>query len=423
MEPASSTATLAIGTGLSANVDPRLAAEQVCEQALGMLRGADGARAATVDLAVVFVSGGHIQDFELVADTIRETLQPGTLIGVSAEGIVGDGVELERQTGVSLFAGALPGVSLHPFTYRDLPHVKDEDPEALAQTAAAMGARRDLRATLFFADPFSVPAASAIEAMVNSRRTVEGLKRAPILGGMASGSTKPGGNVLILDDKVMRSGGVGVSLRGDVDVDAVVSQGCRPIGRPLVVTGAQRNVIRTLGGARAVDVLRDIVTGLEPEDRELLPNGVYMGRVINEYKARFGRGDFLIRGVLGVDQKSGAIAVGDVVRTGQTIQFHLRDAKTASEDLALLLAAQQLQHPPVGGLLFTCNGRGVKLFGEPHHDARLVTRKLARDDGTPMPLAGFFAAGEIGPIGDRSFLHGHTASLALFRPRRRTHGD
>src|SRR5690606_12382301 len=159
----------------------------------------------------------------------------------------------------------------------------------------------------------SVPAASAIEAMVNSRRTVEGLKRAPILGGMASGSTKPGGNVLILDDKVMRSGGVGVSLRGDVDVDAVVSQGCRPIGRPLVVTGAQRNVIRTLGGARAVDVLRDIVTGLEPEDRELLPNGVYMGRVINEYKARFGRGDFLIRGVLGVDQKSGAIAVGDVV--------------------------------------------------------------------------------------------------------------
>lgn len=423
---------MAIGTGLSANVDPRLAAEQVCEQALGHRSEASGQEAPAtpsklrtghVDLAIVFASGAHVEEFDQVADTIRQSLQPGVLLGISSEGVVGDGAELERQTGVSLFAASLPGVSLHPFTYRDLPHIKDGDAEALAQTAAAIGARRDLRATLFFADPFSVPAASAVEGMAHSRRTIEGLKRAPILGGMASGSSKPGGNVLVLDDKVMRTGGIGVSLRGDVDVDAVVSQGCRPIGKPLVVTSAQRNVLRTLGGQRAVDVLRDIVTGLDPEDRELLPNGVYMGRVINEYKARFGRGDFLIRGVLGVDQKSGAIAVGDVVRTGQTIQFHLRDARTASEDLGLLLAAQQLQHPPVGGLLFTCNGRGARLFGEPHHDARMISRTLGQDDGTPMPLAGFFAAGEIGPIGDESFLHGHTASLALFRPRRRVHGE
>lgn len=417
MERTSAASTLAIGTGLSANVDPRLAGEQVCEQAL------ESTRTGQVDLAILFASGAHIEDFETVAETIRQTLRPGTLVGVSAEGVVGGGAELERQTGVSLFTASLPGVSIHPFTYRDLPHVKDDDDEALEQVAGAIGARGDLRATFFFADPFSVPAASAIETMSRAMQSIGNTRRRPLIGGMASGSTKPGGNVLILDDKPMRAGGIGFSLRGDIDIDTVVSQGCRPIGRPMIVTSAQRNVIRSLGGRRAMDALRDLVTDLEPKDRELLPNGIYMGRVIDEFKPRFGRGDFLIRGVLGVDQKSGAVAVGDVVRTGQTIQFHLRDAKTASEDLALLLAAQQLQHPPTGALLFTCNGRGARLFGEPNHDAQLITGALSHDDGKPLPLAGFFAAGEIGPIGARSFLHGHTASLAFFRPHRRVHGE
>ncbi len=417
MERTSSATTLAIGTGLSANVDPRLAGEQVCEQV------SLNAKPGQVDLAILFASGAHVEDLEAVAGTVRETLQPGTLVAVSAEGVIGDGAELERQTGVSLFAASLPGVSIHPFTYRDLPHVKDDDREALEGVAAAVGVRRDLRATFFFADPFSVPAASAIESMSSAVQSIGDNRRRPLIGGMASGSTKPGGNMLILDDKPMRAGGVGFSLRGDIEIDTIVSQGCRPIGKPMVVTGAQRNVIRTLGGRRAMDALRDLVTELDPQDRELLPSGVYMGRVIDEFKPRFGRGDFLIRGVLGVDQKSGAVAVGDVVRTGQTIQFHLRDARTASEDLALLLAAQQLQHPPAGALLFTCNGRGARLFGEPNHDAQLITRSLSLDDGKPLPLAGFFAAGEIGPIGARSFLHGHTASLAFFRPRRRIHDE
>ncbi len=415
MEHVSSATTLAVGTGLSANVDPLLAAEQACEQACA------GVATGQVDLALVFASGAHVEDLETILAHVRATLEPGTLVAVSAEGVIGGEVELERQSGLSIFAASLPGTSIQAFLYRDLPHVRDDDPGALAEAARIVGARRDLRGILFFADPFSVPAASAVQTLSSLRGAVEGLKRCPVVGGMASGSAKPGGNVLALNDQIMRAGGIGVTIRGAIDLDTVVSQGCRPIGRPHVVTSAQRNIIKTLGGERAVNVLRDTIAALEPEERELIQGGVFIGRVIDEYKSRFGRGDFLIRGVLGVDQSAGAVAVGDVVRAGQTIQFHLRDSRTAAEDLELLLSVQQLQHPPAGGLLMTCNGRGTRLFSEPHRDARTISRALGHDEEHPMPLAGLFAAGEIGPIGDSSFLHGHTASLVLLRPRRRVH--
>lgn len=414
MEHLSSATALSAGSGLSVNVDAGMAAEQACEQVSAAVKRGEA------DLAIVFVSGRHTQNLEEVCAVVRGALEPGTLIGLTCEGIVGGETEVERQAGVSLFAASLPGTSLHPFTYRELPHVKEGEEDALRQLASAVGARRDLRATLFFADPFSVPAAAAVSAIASVPRVVEGLRAAPVIGGMASGQGKPGGNTLILNEQVMRTGGVGLSIRGDIEIDTIVSQGCRPIGRPLVVTGAQRNVLRTLGGQKALDVLREIIGELPVEERELAQkNGVFLGRVINEYKPRFGRGDFLIRGVMGVDQQSGSIAVNDLLKTGQTIQFHLRDALTAAEDLDLLLAAQQLQQPPIGGLLFTCNGRGTKLFADANRDASAVVRALSTDPEKPMPLAGFFAMGEIGPIGESSFLHGHTASLALLRKRRR----
>jgi small ligand-binding sensory domain FIST len=255
--------------------------------------------------------------------------------------------------------------------------------------------------------------------LASTSRVLDGVRRVPIIGGMASASTAPQNNLLLLDDSIMRTGGVGVTISGDVAVDVMVSQGCRPIATPLVVTSGRRNVIRELGGRRALDVVREVVEGLDEESRRLIANGMFIGRVVNEYKERFGRGDFLIRAVLGVEQESGAIVVGDSVRVGQTVQFHVRDADTAHEDLRLLLAAQQLQTPPLGSLLFTCNGRGTRLFQEPHHDAKTCADTLKGDNGTPMPIAGFFCAGEIGPIGDHSFVHGHTATLAMIRPRRR----
>lgn len=417
MEHTSSATTLSIGVGQSANVDAGLAAEQACEQAAALVKPGEA------DLVLLFAGGKHAGELGEIAQIVRSTLEPGTMVGVSAESVIAGDTEFEKQPAVSVLAASLPGTSLHSFQYRDLPHVKDGDTEALREVARVAGARRDLRATIFIADPFSVPAAAAVSALSDARTVVEGLRRAPVIGGMASGSSKPGGNLIVLNDQLMRAGGVGVAIRGDIAIDALVSQGCRPIGRPLVVTGAQRNIIKTLGGVKAMDALREIINELEQEDRDLLPNGVFVGRVIDEYKSRFGRGDFLIRGVLGVDNGSGSIAVGDLVRAGQTIQFHLRDAKTASEDLELLLASQQLQTPPVGGLLFTCNGRGTRLFPDVSHDAARISRTLGIDSDRPMPLAGCFAAGEIGPIGDSSFLHGHTASLALFRPKRRVHDE
>jgi small ligand-binding sensory domain FIST len=250
------------------------------------------------------------------------------------------------------------------------------------------------------------------------------------VGGMASGGTSPGGNALILDDRVHRSGLVGVSLRGAVRVDTVVSQGCRSVGSTLIVTKARKNVVLGLGGRPALQVVRELVEELPEDDKKLLEKGLFLGIVINEYKDRFGRDDFLIRNVVGVDEHHDAVALNAMVRVGQTVRFHLRDAKTADEDLALLLDAQQLRDPPLGAMLVTCNSRGSRLFDSPHHDASMVTRafsstpageELARG-GEPitaqapsLPLAGFFANGEIGPVGAESYLHAHSACLTLFR--------
>jgi small ligand-binding sensory domain FIST len=221
-----------------------------------------------------------------------------------------------------------------------------------------------------------------------------------------------------------------VSLRGPVRVDTVVSQGCRGFGPTIVITKARKNVILEMGGKRALDVVRECVEALPADDKPLLERGLFIGRVINEYKDRFGRDDFLIRNVLGVDENQGAVAINELVRVGQTIRFHVRDARTADEDLAMLLDAQQLREPPLGGVLITCNGRGSRLFDRPHHDAAAVVKAfspgrggevLAKGgeeidpEGPVLPLAGFFAAGEIGPVGDQSYLHGQTAVLALFR--------
>ncbi len=403
----------AISSGLSANIDAALAAEAAAEDAGA---GLDG---RAVDLVMAFVSGEHTEHAGSVAEAIRSTLDPGVLVGVSGAGVVGPEEELEGKAGVSILAASLPGVGLEPFRYRDLPHVPDRGAtkEDLQAFADAIGAKDDLRAVLFIADPFSVPIATVINAVNALPGAIDSIPYAPIMGGMASGGKGPGDNALILDHKAFRSGGVGLTISGDINVDMFVSQGCRPVGAPLVVTEAKRNIIRGLAGRPAFTVLRELVASLPDDDRTLLSGGMFVGRVINEYRDRFGRGDFLVRGVIGVDQASGAIAVSDRVRVGQTIQFHLRDASTATEDLKLLLTAQELQGPALGAVLFTDSARGAKLFGRPNHDAELIAETLAPGGGT-LPVAGVYAAGEIGPIGDQSFIHAHTACAAVFRARR-----
>jgi small ligand-binding sensory domain FIST len=236
---------------------------------------------------------------------------------------------------------------------------------------------------------------------------------APLVGGMASASRTPGGNVLVRNDSVLVDGFVGMSLSGPLEVETVVSQGCRPIGRPFVVTRSHDNVIDQLGGKPALEMLRETVDALDESDRQKLGNGLFVGRAISEYRERFGRGDFLVRNVMGVDQESGALAVTDFVKTGQTVQFHVRDAGTATEDLTLLLDGQAgAGTPAAGGLLFSCNGRGTRMFDQPCHDVGVSRKAMPQ-----TPVAGFFAAGELGPVGGKNFIHGHTASFALFRPK------
>ncbi len=385
-------------SAISGHLDTRTAATEVAGDLYDHLGGA-------CDLAIMFGSFHHCAAFTEAAETIRQTISPGTMVGVTAETVLGVDQELEGLAGMAVIAFRLPGVGLHPWSFRgDRDAAVLEDPAAMRDH---LGIDDDLSAVIMLADPFSTPITKLLPAVTGCRGPK---KSVPVAGGLSSGASQPGNNMLVLDEQVQSVGAVGVTISGPADIDIVVSQGCRPIGQPVVVTKARGNVILELGGDKALDVVQKLTSELDARDRELLSAGLLLGTVINEYKERFGRGDFLIRNILGYDKKHGAIAVGDLPRVGQTIQMHVRDADTAHEDLQLLLDAQQLKDPPLGAMLFTCNGRGSRLFSESNHDVQTIRDRLGN-----VPLAGFFAAGEIGPVGDTSFLHGHTASLALIR--------
>jgi small ligand-binding sensory domain FIST len=260
---------------------------------------------------------------------------------------------------------------------------------------------------LLLAEPFTFPADVLLERMNEDR---PGL---PIVGGMASAAYSPGGNRLILGRQVFNSGGVAMLLSGAIAVRTVVSQGCRPIGRPMVVTKAKQNIILELGGRPALEQLKELFGTLTPEEQTLVQKGLHVGCAISEYHDQFARGDFLVRNVIGFEPEVGAIGIGQFVRVGQTVQFHIRDAQTADEDLrSLLSAARQTGSAPAGALLFTCNGRGTNMFDQPNHDAGVLQEIVGQ-----LPTAGFFAQGEIGPVCGSNFLHGFTASIALFEPR------
>lgn len=426
MTTSASNLFLRFAAGLSGYAEPTTAVEQACESCRERLGN------GPVDLAMLFFSAPHVDVAGALASVVRRRLDPGCLIGVSAESILGGRVELERVAGVSILAARLPGCTLTPFhTDRVLPI--DESPDGAAKLASAIGAGSATRATFLFADPFSVPTVKLLPALNTCRASgPDGFPLGCTIGGMASAGRAPGGNSLILNDRIYRAGGVGASLSGNIEVDAFVSQGCRPFGPNLVVTKAKGNVIFQLGNRPALDVVNEAIAELGEQGHELLKSGIFIGRVINEYKERFGRGDFLIRSVIGVDQNNSAIAVGDLVRVGQTVRLHVRDATTAHEDLGLLLDAQKLKPLPEGCLVVSCNQRGTRLFDDSHHDASAIARAFDHPEGgeqrakggkpygvaeETLPLAGFFAGGEIGPVGTESFMHGHSASVAMFRKK------
>jgi len=356
------------------------------------------------DLAVVFVSAAHGDAIRPAMDGLAEILPVPALVGATAEGILVGAAEYETGPAVAVWLARLPGATVVPFA---LSHERTPDggtfvgwPEAL------LAPWPDGAGVILVADPFSFPVEAFVERLADDR------PRVPVVGGMASAGRRPGGNTLVLGRQSYDHGAVGVMIGGGGRVRPVVSQGCRPIGRPLVVTRCEENVILELGGRPAVERLREIYGELDGADRELVRTSLHLGRVASEYQDRFEHGDFLVRNVIGADPDTGAVVVGDLVRRGQTVQFHVRDAASAHDDLARLLdRAAPAAAGPRGALVFTCNGRGQRLFPAADHDARLVQERLG-----PTAAAGFFAQGEIGPIGSRNCLHGFTASIALIGP-------
>jgi len=380
----------------SRTVDSRLALNEVCQEITSRLGG------ARPDLSFLFASREHAAAFEQMATAAQAQTNSAHILGCTGESIAADGREFEEGPALCLWSGVLPGARLEAF------HVEFEatpDGPILSGLPESALEGNDARAVFLLADPFSC----AIDTLIS--RLADDFPGVPLIGGMASGGAGPGENRLMLDGRSLEAGGVGVIVGNGPNVHAIVSQGCRPIGSPLVVTKVQDNVILELGGKTALSRLEETYANLSEEDRHLIRQGLHIGIAMNEYQPTFSRGDFLIANVLGADRKSGAIAIANFVRTGQTVQFHIRDADTADEDLRQLLAAYK-QSPagvPRGALLFSCNGRGTRLFPKPDHDAGVIQELCG-----PIPLAGFFAQGELGPVGGRNYIHGFTASVALF---------
>jgi len=384
-----------VGAGLSMLGEPRAAASEATRAAMS---GLGGERA---DLAVVFASPHHADGAQDLLGEIHELADPAGLIGCVGEAVVGGPREVEREPAVSVWLGALPGGAE---TFH-MEFLRTNSGGAFAGWRIEEAVEDPPGGLLLVCDPFSFPVDLLLDHL-NER-----LPGTPVVGGMASGASAPGGTLLFHDRSVVREGAVGARLPGAVVLKTLVSQGCRPIGRSFVVTRAKENVVFELAGRSPLERLRETVDALPSPDRELLQRGLHLGRVIDEYKAEYGLGDFLIRGVMGADPDNGAIAVGDNLEVGQTVQFHVRDAATADEELRSLLQQEVagLRGRPAGALLFTCNGRGSRLFPEPDHDAAMVASFLGG-----VPTAGFFCAGELGPVGGKNFLHGFTASLAVF---------
>lgn len=381
-------------SALSTEIEPLLATRRAAAQCRTVLGG-------SADAALAFFSPDFGRRSAELAAVLCDELGCQNVIGCTAESLVGRAREHEFEPGISLWAAILPGTTVDRLC---LEFMQTPDggsatgwPEALEQPWPADSA------FLFLADPFTFPADWLIERFKDDHPGI------PMFGGMASGAATPGENRLIIGNEDVEFGAVGLVLR-NVSFRSVVSQGCRPIGHPLIVTRVEANTIQELGGRPAVEQLMSIYDELPNRERELIRLGLHLGRVVSEYQDEYEQGDFLVRNVVGIDRDEGSISIGDYLRVGQTVQFHLRDHQTANAEMELLLARLRDEEgfQPHGGLLFTCNGRGTRFFPSPHHDAALIEQYLN------IPLAGFFAAGEIGPIGGDNFVHGYTASLVVF---------
>ena len=359
------------------------------------------------DLCLVFISNHFLSSYETVVPFLRERLGPRVILGCSGGGVVGRGQEIEHRPALSITLAKLPDVTITPFRVADssLPGL-DASPREWYHLMGVPS--HEQPSFIVLADPYSIRIENLLMGMDYA------YPKSVKVGGLASGATQPGENALYLNSVCYRSGAVGVALSGNVALDVLVAQGCRPIGQPMRVTKCDRNILMELDGQSPLLILRDLFLKLGARDQNLLQHALFLGLVMDPMKSHFTHGDFLIRNIVGLDTEKGILAIGAHLREGQMVQFHLRDAQTSADDLQetlTLYAARGGKDQLSGALLFSCLGRGEFLYGQASHDSELFQRKLGQ-----VPVSGFFCNGEIGPVGGTTYLHGYTSCFALFRP-------
>jgi len=359
------------------------------------------------DLTVIFVSPHFRTQYRAIPQLLRDRMPVGMLLGCSGGGIIGGGKEIEQKPAFSLTAAHLPGVDLQTIQ-TDTMNLPDPD-TAPSVWHKWLGVDPTTNPNfIVLADPFSFRAEEFLAGMDFA------YARSAKVGGLASGAQAQGGNALYLDDKIYNGGLIGVALSGNIQLDTIVAQGCRPIGQPMSITKCDQYQLLEVDGQPPLEKLEEMVDTLSEDDRKLLRTSLFLGIEMNPMKEDPGQGDFLIRNLMGVDQETGSLSIGAPLREGQLVQFHLRDKVMSSEDLKVMLSRYQSKdgwRDAKGALLFSCLGRGEHLYGQPNHDSDMFKTKIGN-----IPLGGFFCNGEIGPVGQTTFLHGYTSSFGIFRP-------
>jgi small ligand-binding sensory domain FIST len=358
------------------------------------------------DLLLAFVSPDHAAGCPEISLLASRRFPGALLIGCTGGGVIGDAREAEDGPALSLTAAALPRVRISGFHVEMSSLPADQD-DVVAWRSLCGVQPEERPKLMLLADPFTM----------DSQALLAGLDRAylgaPKFGGLASGGRHAGANRLFLGGEVHRSGAVGVAFSGQVSVETVIAQGCRPIGKPMLVTRCRGGLLQQLDQGTPIQALTELYRSLSERDRELVHSSLFLAIDMREERIEYDPSEFLVRNILGADEESGALAIGAELRPMQVVQFALRDARTAEEDLQRMLERNRQATPggrPAGALLFSCLGRGAGLFGRPDHDTDLFQEKLG-----PAPLGGFFCNGEIGPVGGTTFLHGYTSAFAIFR--------
>ncbi len=384
------------------------ASEAAAEDAAAQLRSALG---ASPDLVTLFASGHHAQRYDSVLDLLAREFPSATLIGCSGLSVIGGGHELEACPGVALAGATLPGVDIHSFAL-DADSLPGPDADSASWHDQVGIDAQGKPQFVLLADPFRFPTEHLIRGMDLAYPS------AVKVGGLASGG-EPGQIALWLGAEQRRSGLVGLALSGNVTIDPVVAQGCRPIGSPLFVTHCHDNLLQRVDGQPAIEILEQLFESASPADQKLFRSSLFLGIEMEAGQGEYGPGDFLIRNIIGIDPDQGSLAVAAPLQPAQVVQFHVRDAVASAEDLDRCLSRYSSdlgRSKPRGALLFSCLGRGVGLYGTSDHDSSAFRSRVG-----DVPLAGFFGNGEIGPVQRRTFLHGYTSAFAIFRecdPRR-----